>query len=74
MLKECRGGSRELTERCDPWPDGNVGNGEVIANEEPRRVVLKSFVHDTVETARLIDVTLQRVGIVTKRRHLRTVS
>ena len=50
-----------LTGISDPAPDGHVGNGDTVADDESRGRLLKMSVQDAVQTARLVDVAVDAV-------------
>ena len=49
---------RFLTVRGGPWPDSDVSNTQMITNEISGRIVCKGVIHDAVETACFVDVTV----------------
>ena len=62
-------GSEQPTVCGGPWPNSNVGDGQAISYEVSRGIRGESLVHGAIEAACFVDVALQRVWIVAKRRH-----
>lgn len=62
-------GCERLTVRGGPWPDSNVGDGEMITYEVSGGILCKCLVHGAIEAACFVDVALQGVWIVAESGH-----